>query len=357
MKKSLSLCAAAVFGLSVFTTSAALPVIARDPYIGAIVIDAATGETLFEDNADRTGYPASMLKLMDMLIILERVQSGLVGYDARVTTSAAASRMGGSQVYLKEHEVFSLEDMLYALMIQSANDAALALAEHFAGAKDGFVHLMNQKARELGMDSTRFFSPHGLPPGEGQSPDVTTARDFAKLCRELCRHPDIFRFTSARERDFRDGTFIMRNHNNLLGVFPGCDGFKTGYFRAGGYSIAATAEREGRRVIAVVLGSVSKQVRDAKARELLSIGLANALSTPQPVIPPAAPVAASQLPAVPEEADDLELENEPQDLPPAGGGCGGFWTGLLAGLGVGALAYAGVKLKQRRDSRNFIRRS
>lgn len=356
MKKYLRRCIACLLVSAAANSSGALSVISRDPYIGAIVIDAATGETLYEDNADSTGYPASMLKLMDMLIILERMQSGDVGGNAPVITSAAASRMGGSQVYLKEHEVFPLEEMLYALMVQSANDAALALAEHFAGAKDGFVHLMNQKARELGMDSTRFFSPHGLPPGEGQSPDITTARDFAKLCRALCNYPDIFRFTSTRERGFRDNTFIMRNHNNLLGVFPGCDGFKTGYFRAGGYSIAATAQRDGRRVIAVVLGSVSKQIRDAKAGELLSIGLAKAVSVPSQAVQPAPQVVEAQALAVPEEADDLEETDEPQETEPRSCG-GGFWAGLLTGLGIAALVFAGVKLKQRRESRNYIRRS
>jgi len=347
-----------VFVLAVFTAGApgALAPVARDPYVGAIVIDAATGETLFEDNADAAGYPASMLKLMDMLIILERLESGAASYQTPVTASAAASNMGGSQVYLKEHEVFPLEDMLYALMIQSANDAALALAEHFAGAKEGFVHLMNEKARELGMNSTQFFSPHGLPPGEGQSPDVTTARDFAKLCRELCRHPDIFRFTSTREKGFRDNTFIMRNHNNLLGVFPGCDGFKTGYFRAGGYSIAATAEREGRRVIAVVLGSTSKQIRDAKTSELLSIGIAKAMTVPAPVVQPV-PRIAEQAAVMTEEADDIEEPEEEEERESCDSKGGGFWLGLLTGLAISALIAVVLKIKQKRDRGDVIRRS
>lgn len=356
MKKLISLIIA-ISAAGAFRAPGALPVISRDPYIGAIVIDAATGETLFEDNADKIGYPASMLKLMDMLIILDRIQSGAASYDTMITASAAASNMGGSQVYLKEHEVFRLEDMLYALMIQSANDAALALAEHFAGAKEGFVHLMNEKARELGMSSTRFFSPHGLPPGEGQSPDVTTARDFAKLCRELCRYPDIFRFTSTREKGFRNDTFMMRNHNNLLGVFPGCDGFKTGYFRAGGFSIAATAEREGRRVIAVVMGSPSKQIRDAKTSELLSTGLAKLMArpAPAPVVQPA-PQVAEQAAVIPEEADDLEEEFEGEQ-PPCDGKGGGFWLGLLTGLAIAALIGVLVKMQKNRARGDVVRRS
>jgi len=251
-----------------------------DPYLGAIVIDVATGKILFEDNADKIGYPASMVKLMDLLIIIERIEKGQLKLDEQVTVTAEASLIGGSGVYLKEHEVFTVDEMLYALIIQSANDSATALALHIAGSKEGFVKLMNARAAELGMKSTKFSSVHGLPPGKGQQPDITTARDMAILSCELVKHPDIFRYTSAKKRVLRANTdkpFIMETHNHLLTTLPlpGCDGLKTGYYQAAGSSIAATAIRNDRRVIAVVLGSSSAKIRDPKAREIINSAFLN----------------------------------------------------------------------------------
>ena len=254
--------------------------IARNPYIGAIVVDAATGRVLFEDQADARAYPASVLKLMDLLIILEKIEKRQLSYQDPVTVSANASKVGGSQVWLAEKETFTVEELLYALMVQSANDSAMALAEKVAGTPAAFVQLMNQRAKELGMNNTRFNSVHGLPPGKGQEPDVTTARDFTVLCRELLKHPDTLRFTSTRERPFRPngGTkmVLMRTHNHLLAQVEGCDGLKTGYYTQAGFSIAATAARNGQRVIAVVLGSTDRKLRDAKAAELLAKGFAAA---------------------------------------------------------------------------------
>ena len=254
-----------------------------DPYIGAIVIDADTGQILLEDHSDTKAYPASILKMMDLLIILEKINTGAMHLDDKITISAEVSKIGGSQVYLKEKEVFSVEELLYALMIQSANDAASALAIQSAGSKEGFVALMNKRAREIGMKSTEFHSIHGLPPAKDQSPDMTTARDLVRLARELLKYPDCLRYTSCKERGFRDSKFVMRNHNHLLGSYPGCDGFKTGYFLKAGYSIVATAKRDNNRVIAVVLGSVSQKTRDNKAAELLSKGFALIPPKPAPV--------------------------------------------------------------------------
>lgn len=264
--------------------------IARNPYLGAIVVDAATGKVLFEDHADAKGYPASVLKLMDLLLILERIEARQLSLTDPVTVSAKASKTGGSQVWLAEKEVFPVEELLYALMVQSANDAAVALAEKVAGTTDAFVELMNRRARELGMTSTVFHSVHGLPPAAGQEHDVTTARDFSILCRELLKHPDTLRYTSTRERPFRPNvakkTVIMRTHNHLLGHVEGCDGLKTGYITAAGYSIAVTAARNGQRVIAVVLDSADRKVRDAQATELIAKGF---------LALPAAPAATAQL--------------------------------------------------------------
>jgi D-alanyl-D-alanine carboxypeptidase (penicillin-binding protein 5/6) len=296
-----------------------------DPYLGAIVMDAATGQVLFEDKADAQGYPASVIKLMDMMVLLERTGNGQLRSNDMVKVTAEASQTGGSQVYLKEKEEFTVEDLLYALMIQSANDAAVALAIHVSGSKEGFVELMNQKAGALGMTNSRFHSPHGLPPASGQEPDVSTARDLAILARELVNKTDVLKYTSTKERGFRNGTFIMRNHNRLLASFQGCDGLKTGYIAAGGFSLVATAERNGRRVIAVVLGSSGSRGfdRDAKAAELMAKGFAML-----PPLPPPAPV-------LPVAAVDTNVVVPVEEEPSKGGG----WlipavAGLLGGLVV-----------------------
>jgi D-alanyl-D-alanine carboxypeptidase (penicillin-binding protein 5/6) len=260
-------------------------VIARNPYLGAIAIDAASGQVLFEDQADAKGYPASVLKLMNLLIILERIEQGQFSFQDQVVVSAKASKTGGSQVWLAEKEVFTIDELLYALIVQSANDAAVALAEKIAGTAEAFVELMNKRAQELGLTNTVFHSVHGLPPASGQQPDVTTARDFARLCRELVKRRDTFRYTATRERPFRSNDpkkmVLMRTHNHLMAQVEGCDGFKTGYFAAAGFSIAATAARNGQRVIVVILGSTDRKVRDAKASELLAKGFL-ALPAPRP---------------------------------------------------------------------------
>ena len=280
-----------------FLSAAALEKVARNPYVGAIVIDDASGRVLFEDNADARGYPASVTKLMTFLVVMDRVHGGQLKLETPITVSAEASRTGGSQVYLKQGEVFTVDELLYALMIQSANDAAVALAGHVAGSKEAFVELMNAKARELGLAHTTFHSPHGLPPGKGQEVDLTTARDLANLSRELINHGDILRYSSVKVRTLRAQSaspFEMRNHNHLLGKLAGCDGLKTGYFSAAGYSLAATVERNGRRIIAVVLGSEASKTRDFKVMELVEKGFAATPATLAAVKPTATPVKSAE---------------------------------------------------------------
>jgi D-alanyl-D-alanine carboxypeptidase (penicillin-binding protein 5/6) len=194
---------------------------------------------------------------------------------------------------LKENEVFPVNELIYALIVQSANDAATALAIHYAGSKAAFVDLMNRRAQEIGMKDTIFRSVHGLPPGRGQLPDVSTPRDIAKLCRELLKKPGALKYTSTRQRPFRAHAaqpFIMRSHNRLLKTTEGCDGLKTGYFRAAGFSIAATASKRNQRAIAVVLGAQNGRVRDTKAKQLLTRGLTelvlNASPPPAPALMP-----------------------------------------------------------------------
>ena len=271
--------------------------VSKTPYIGAVIIDADSGSVLFEDKADVPGYPASTLKLMTLLVIQEKIDAGQVKLGDTVKISVAACKTGGSQVYLDPKETFTVEELLYAMMIQSANDAAVALAEHVGGTKEGFVELMNAKAQQLGMSNTRYASVHGLPPAAGQKNDVSSARDMATLSRELCKHPAVFAYTSASYRQFRANTpkpFDMRTHNPFLkdGV-DGCDGFKTGYTATAGWSIVVTAKRSGRRVIVVVLGSDERKMRDGKASELLNKAFAllpAAAPAPVPVAPPPAAV-------------------------------------------------------------------
>ncbi len=254
----------------------ALEIVSKSPYAGAIVVDAATGRALFEDDADVRAYPASITKLMVLLVILDAVEAGRLTLDAPVKVTAQASKIGGTQVYLKENEVFPVEELLYALIVESANDAATALAIHYAGNKAAFVDLMNRRAQEIGMKDTVYHSAHGLPPSKGQLPDVSTPRDIAKLCCELLKKPGVLKYTSTRRRPFRADLaepFMMTNHNRLLGRLEGCDGLKTGYFRAAGFSIAATAARKNKRAIAVVVGATNERVRDVRTKELLAKGL------------------------------------------------------------------------------------
>ncbi|MFH0785796.1 MAG: D-alanyl-D-alanine carboxypeptidase family protein [Pseudomonadota bacterium] len=271
---------AVLFSQTAWGARAKVQSMAKDPYVSALVIDADTGKVLFSDHPDTMVYPASVLKLMDLLIILKQLEQGKLKLTDMVQITAEAAKTGGSQVYLDPKEQFPVEELLYALAVQSANDAAVALAIHVAGSKEGFIAMMNQQAAELGMKSTHFHSVHGLPPSEGQKPDETTASDLAILCRELAKRPDAVKYTGTKERSFRDNKFMMRNHNHLLNTVDGCDGFKTGYYESAGFSIAATAKRGGVRVIAVVMGSKDRKIRDAKTSELIAKGFS--LLPPKP---------------------------------------------------------------------------
>ncbi|HEY9248870.1 MAG TPA: D-alanyl-D-alanine carboxypeptidase family protein, partial [Rariglobus sp.] len=249
---------------------------------GYIAIDAATGRTLLEENADLVTPPASMTKLMTFAVLHDKLESGALSLSAPVKIMNDDAKMGGTQVFLDPSETFSVEDLVYAMMIQSANDAAHALARFSAGSTEAFVELMNAKARELGMTHTTFRSPHGLPPASRRTADgdLTTPRDFATLCRYLVLKTDVLSYTSVKERDFGPGRAKgpqhMINHNKLLGRVDGVDGLKTGYTQGAGYCLSATALRNNRRVIVVIMGAfgpggqIDKGVsRDRKTIELL----------------------------------------------------------------------------------------
>jgi D-alanyl-D-alanine carboxypeptidase (penicillin-binding protein 5/6) len=261
------------------SSQARLKRIAKDPYIGAIVIDCTTGKVIFEDKADASAYPASTVKIMDLLLILEMIDEGKATLGERIDFTKEACGVGGTQVWLDPRETgnFVLDDMLYALMLQSANDVAMALAMHYGGSRQGFIKMMYDRAKALGMKITVFRSPHGLPPDEKkkQKPDVTTARDMAILGLEIVKHPRALVYTSTKEKWFRDNKVQMINHNKLLSRVKGCDGLKTGYIRIAGSSIVATAKRDDRRIVVAIMGSSSSKRRDAVTKEIMEKAFLN----------------------------------------------------------------------------------
>ena len=244
-------------------------------YAEACVLEPTTGTVIFEAN-DHTPWPtASLAKMMLMLIVAEKIHDGSLKLTDPITTSRKAAEMGGSQVYLKEGEVFSLDDMMKAVVVHSANDASVAVAEYVAGSTDSFVVMMNQQAAALGMKDSHYYSVNGLPPAKGESADVASAYDQAILARALLKYPDVIRWSSIDTAPFRAGTFVLRNTNHMVRTFPGCDGLKTGFYDKAGFNVVATAKRNDLRLIAVVLGSQHKLTNFKEASEMLSQGFIN----------------------------------------------------------------------------------
>jgi D-alanyl-D-alanine carboxypeptidase (penicillin-binding protein 5/6) len=243
-----------------------------DPFTTACVMEPTTRTVIFNKDMDRPWPTASLAKMMVMLIVAEKLADGSLKLDDKVTTSAAAAKMGGSQVYLAEGEIFTLDDMMKAVVVHSANDATFAVAEYVGGSSDAFVSLMNARAETLGLRNTHFYSVHGLPPVPGQSADVSSAYDLAIIGSELVKYPDVLRWSAIDTAPFRDGKFELRNTNHLVRTFPGCDGLKTGFYDKAGFNVVATAHRESLRLIAVVLGSPRKEENFAQAGTLMAQG-------------------------------------------------------------------------------------
>ncbi len=260
--------------LGTFFSAQAIEVRSRDPYYSAVVMEAGSGRVLWEDHAGAEAYPASMIKLMSLSVVLDDVAKGKLSLNQPVTINRETEQIGGRQVWLREGEVFPLEELIYATMVHSANDAATALAFAASGGKAAHAARMTEKARALGLHSTFFHNVHGLPPGPGQLPDISSALDMARLANALLsEHPEAANYTAVSSRDFRPGNPVrLTSSNKLLGNVEGCDGLKTGYFRAGGFSITATAERNGTRIIVVVMGSKNATVRNQWAERLLERG-------------------------------------------------------------------------------------
>lgn len=239
----------------------------------AILMEAGTGAVLFEQNADEALPPASVTKIMTLLLVMEAIEQGKIKLDDTVTVSAYASSMGGSQIYLKEGEEMSVEDMLKSVVIASANDAACALAEFVSGSEEAFVRQMNERAKELGMENTKFENTNGLD--DTAENHVTSARDIAIMSRELIKHKKILEYSSIWMDTVRGGTFGLTNTNRLVRFYRGCTGLKTGSTAKAGFCISATAERDGVSLICVIMGAETRDVRNALATRLLDFGFAN----------------------------------------------------------------------------------
>ncbi len=242
----------------------------------ALLMDVATGTILYEQNAHEPLAPASVTKVMTMLLIMEAIDSGKIGWEDQVTASEAAAAKGGSQIYLKVGETMSVQDMLKSIAVSSANDCACAMAEHIAGSESAFVDMMNARAQELGMQDTHFVNCTGLDDAPNASEHRTSAHDIALMSRELMKnHPDIKKFTTIWMDTVRNGTFGLSNTNKLIRFYSGATGLKTGFTSGAGYCLSATAEREGLALIAVVMGCESSQQRTAACKAMLDYGFAN----------------------------------------------------------------------------------
>lgn len=239
----------------------------------AILIEASTGEVLFEKNADERLVPASMTKMMSMLVIIEAIENGDLKWNQEIQVSENASSMGGSQILLETGEKMNVRDLFKGVAIASGNDAVVALAEAVAGTEDAFVQKMNDKAKELGLKNTNFKNPHGLDTANHYS----SARDMSLIAKELVKHEKVLEFTSVYEDYLRENTdrkIWLVNTNKLVRFYDGVDGLKTGFTEGAGYCLTATAKKDGMRVIAVVMGEADSKTRNQEVSEMLDYAFA-----------------------------------------------------------------------------------
>lgn len=254
------------FAPGVERPAAALSLLEQPKY-AAIMVDAGTGEVLYSRQADTQRYPASITKVMTLYMVFERLAAGSLRLDDRVTMSARAAAMPPSKLGLRPGETISVDQAIRALATKSANDVAVALAERAGGSVENFARLMTIRARQLGMRNSYFVNPHGLPDDR----QVTTARDIATLSMAMISNfPQYYSY--FQQKEFVFGKQVLANHNHLLRTMPGVDGIKTGYTGAAGFTLAASAVRDGRRLVAVVLGGPSRMARDSNVESLLDAG-------------------------------------------------------------------------------------
>ena len=243
------------------------------PCKSAVLLEANTGTVLYTQNADEALPPASVTKIMTLLLVMEAVDSGTLHLEDKISVSANAASMGGSQVFLKEGEIMTVEDLLKSVVIASANDAAVALAEYISGSVPAFVEKMNTRAAQLGMKNTVFENVTGLD--DTAERHLTSARDIALMSRALISHKTVLQYSSIWMDTIRNGEFGLTNTNRLVRFYPGCTGLKTGSTSKAGFCVSVTAERDGMSLICVIMGAESRDVRNATATQLLDWGFAN----------------------------------------------------------------------------------
>lgn len=237
-----------------------------------ILMEMSTGKVIYENNADDKSYPASVTKIMTLLLIMEAIDSGKISYDDKVVCSENASTMGGSQIWFQPGEELTIDEALKCICVVSANDVCVAMAEHIGGNEENFVQMMNDKANALGMKGTNFVNCHGID----DENHYTTARDIAIMSRELMsNHPDITKYTTIWMDSIRGGTFDLSNTNKLIRYYEGATGLKTGYTSTALYNLSATATKNDMSLVAVVLTAPSSDVRNEEAKQLLNYGFAN----------------------------------------------------------------------------------
>ena len=304
-------CTAAVLGL-LLMNAAALPELGA-LHAKSAALYAANGQELYVSNADEKLQPASVTKIMTMLLAMEALERGEVTLDTMITGSEHACSMGGTQIWLEPGEQLTLDEMLKAIAVGSANDCAVAVAEHLAGTEAAFVERMNRRAEELGMTDTHFVNCTGLDDGPDADTHLTTAYDIALMSCELLKHDEIKEYTTIWMDTVRNGQFGLSNTNKLVRFYDGTTGLKTGYTSAAGYCLSASAERGGMELVAVVLHCKTSVDRFESAKALLNYGFSNyALVTPQPEsrIPPVPVVLGRQesVTPVPEHSTPVLLE-------------------------------------------------
>ena len=249
----------------------------------AVLIELETGTVLYEQDSHTALAPASVTKVMTMLLIMEAIDDGRIGWNDTVTTSETAAAKGGSQIFLKVGETMSVADMLKSIAVSSANDCACAMAEHIAGSEKAFVDLMNKRAKELGMNDTNFVNCTGLDDDPEAASHKTSAHDIAIMSRELLKnHPDIKKYTTIWMDTVRDGAFGLSNTNKMVRFYQGTTGLKTGFTSSAGYCLSSSAQRDGMELIAVVMGSETSAQRFSGCKSMLDYGFANyAVLTPE----------------------------------------------------------------------------
>jgi D-alanyl-D-alanine carboxypeptidase (penicillin-binding protein 5/6) len=241
-------------------------------YKGALLEDADSGRVLMAYNADMEWPPASMAKMMCLLVAQEQINSGRFNGNDPVRISERSAHTGGSRVGLKEGDVYPLRELMKAALVKSANDAAVAVAEKIGGSVEAMVRMMNQRAQELGMTHTEYQTVDGLPPRPTHDVDRTTALDLATVGRAIIRETNLLMWSGQERMDFDNGVAILNNTNHLIGHFEGCDGLKTGFTFQAGFNVTTTAKRDNMRLIAVILGAPSNPQRFAQAAKLMEWG-------------------------------------------------------------------------------------